>query len=122
MTAFSDAPPDDSLPQDALLILDLKKQHVSVNFENPSVTMGRDSKNRIVINHPKVSRVHARIELQKDTFVLTDQSTNGTYIHPNDGDAVVLKKGKQALEGDGIIYLGKAATPDSPNAIHYQIL
>jgi pSer/pThr/pTyr-binding forkhead associated (FHA) protein len=122
MTAFSDAPPDDSVPQDALLILDLQKQHVSVNYENPSVTMGRDSKNRIVINHPKVSRVHARIELQKDKFVLTDQSTNGTYIHPNDGDAVVLKKGKRALEGDGIIFLGKAATPDSPNAIHYQIL
>jgi hypothetical protein len=26
------------------------------------------------------------------------------------------------MKGDGIIYLGKTATPDSPNAIHYHIL
>lgn len=122
MAPFTDAPPDYSLPRDALLILDLQKQHVSVNYEQPRITLGRDSKNRIVIDHPKVSRVHARIEMRNDTFILTDQSTNGTHIHPYDGDAVVLKKENCKLEGDGIIYLGKASTTDSPNAIRYHTI
>ena len=114
--------PDDGLSRDALLILDLRKQHVSVNYEQPSITIGRAAKNRIVINHPKVSRIHARIDMTKDAFVLTDQSSNGTHIHPDEGDAVVLKKQKCELEGEGIIYVGKAATPDAPNAIHYHTL
>lgn len=119
---MTDSPPDMNSQTDALLVLDLEKQHVSVSYEQPNITMGRDSKNRIVVNHPKVSRIHARIELKKNAFVLTDQSSNGTHIHPSDGDAIVLKKDEWTLEGDGIIYLGKAATPDSPNAIHYHTL
>ena len=122
MVPSTESPTGDGLSRDALLILDLRKQHVSVNYEQPSITIGRDAKNRIVVNHPKVSRIHARIEMTKNAFVLTDQSSNGTYIHPADGDAVVLKKEKCELEGEGIIYVGKAATPDSPNAIHYHTL
>ena len=122
MAPSAQSPPDNGISRNALLILDLRKQHVSVNYEQPSITIGRDAKNRIVINHPKVSRIHARIDMTKNAFVLTDQSTNGTYIHPNEGDAVVLKKEKCELEGEGIIYAGKAATPDSPNAIHYHTL
>jgi adenylate cyclase len=122
MPPSSDPSADDRLSRDALLILDLPNQHVSVDCENPSVTLGRHANNRIVIDHPKVSRIHARIELRKDEFVLTDQSTNGTHVHPNGGDAVVLRKTKWTMKGDGIIYLGRTATPDSPNAIHFHIL
>lgn len=122
MPPFQAPSPDGNLPRDALLVLDLQNQHVSVDHENPNITLGRHAKNRIVIDHPKVSRIHARIELKKDVFILTDQSTNGTHVHPSGGDALVLRKEKWAMEGDGIIYLGKTATPDSPNAIHYHIL
>jgi adenylate cyclase len=122
MPTLPDPSADDRLSRDALLVLDLPNQDVSVDCDNPSVTMGRHAKNRIVIDHPKVSRMHARIEFQKNGFVLTDQSTNGTHVHPNDGDTFVLRKAKCTLKGDGIIYLGKTATPDSPTAIHYHIL
>ena len=119
---FTHAEPNPASPEDALLILDLRNQHVSVNYEQPSISVGRDLKNRIVINHPKVSRIHARIEMQTNRFTVTDQSTNGTYIHSDNGDAVVLKGQTCVLKGDGIIYLGKEATPDSQNAIRYHIL
>lgn len=122
MVSDTNTQANNGVVSDALLTLDLKKQHVSVNYEQPSITIGRDEKNRIVVNHPKVSRVHARIEMKDNAFLLTDQSTNGTHIHPNDGDAVVLEREKCILEGDGIIYLGKVATPDAPNAIHYHTL
>jgi len=122
MAPSAESSPDNSLPRDALLTLDLRKQHVSVNYEQPSITIGRDVKNRIVINHPKVSRIHARIEMTNRAFVLTDQSSNGTHIHPSDGDAVVLMKETYTLDGHGIIYLIKVASPDAPNAIHYHSL
>jgi hypothetical protein len=48
------------------------------------VTIGRGQANDIVIEHPLVSRRHARIERREDGFVLIDQhSTNGTYINGN---------------------------------------
>ncbi len=122
MPPFSDASPEERSQQEALLILDLQKQHISVNYENPTITMGRDAKNRIVVDHPKVSRIHARIELHKNGFILSDQSTNGTHVFPSGGEAFLLKKEKWTMEGDGIIYLGKAQTPDALNAIHFHIL
>ena len=107
---------------DALLILDLKDQHVSVSHEQPVITMGRDAKNRIVVKNPKVSRLHARIEMRKDKFILTDQSTNGTYICPTEGKAIHLRRDECPLEGDGMICLGKEVAPESPDAIHYYVV
>ena len=105
-----------------MLILDLEDQHVSVTFEQPSITIGRDSSNRIVVDHPKVSWFHARVELRDKRFILTDQSTNGTYVHPTGEKANKLSREEQCLNGDGIIYLGKASTPDAKVAIHYNVL
>jgi len=113
---------DNPSVRDALLILDLQDQHVSVNYEQPVITMGRDASNRIVVNHPKVSRLHARVELCKGHFNITDQSTNGTYICPTNSDTVILRRDEDRLEGDGIIYLGKEAKPDAPHAIHYHVI
>lgn len=49
---------------------------------NPSLTIGRDLSNRLPINHPAVSRFHAKIELQNSEFILTDlSSSNGTYLN-----------------------------------------
>ncbi|MGD9368545.1 MAG: FHA domain-containing protein [Desulfobacteraceae bacterium] len=107
---------------DKLLILDLRDQHVSVSHDQPMITMGRDAKNRIAIKNPKVSRLHARIEMRKDRFILTDQSTNGTYIYTTGRKSIHLRRDEYTLEGDGIIYLGKEVTPESPDAIHYHVI
>jgi pSer/pThr/pTyr-binding forkhead associated (FHA) protein len=50
-----------------------------------SYSMGRNSGNQQVLDYPKISREHARIERKgSDTFILRDlQSTNGTYIGGN---------------------------------------
>jgi adenylate cyclase len=107
---------------DALMILDRDDQHISISHDHPMVTMGRDESNRIVINHPKVSRLHARIEIRKDKFILVDQSTNGTYIHPHDGQMILLRQDEIHLRGEGIISLGQKAAQGSPAAIFYQAL
>lgn len=47
-----------------------------------TINIGRDPSNTIVLNHPMVSRFHARIVLQADKRLLYDLgSVNGTYIN-----------------------------------------
>jgi len=49
--------------------------------ESPLV-LGRDPRNAIVIDHPQVSRRHARITSRGDTWVIEDmESTNGTFVN-----------------------------------------
>jgi Tol biopolymer transport system component len=48
----------------------------------PSITIGRTSDNDIVLDDNMVSRHHARLDLQADTYVLTDLgSANGTWVN-----------------------------------------
>ncbi len=107
---------------DSLMILDFDDQHISVSHDRPVVTMGRDDSNRIVINHPKVSRLHARIEIRKDKFILVDQSTNGTYLHPKSGQMILLRRDEIPLVGEGIISLGQKPGQADPLTVYYQAL
>jgi hypothetical protein len=51
-------------------------------LDKPTLVLGRDPRNAIVVDHPQVSRHHARITRQKDVWVLEDlESTNGTWVN-----------------------------------------
>lgn len=67
------------------------------------VTLGRGESNSIVINSPKVSRNHARVEWSDNRFVVRDlDSSNGTFVNGQrvetmpwpleDGDEVTLER------------------------------
>ncbi len=46
------------------------------------LTVGRDPNNDIVINHPQVSRKHARVTRRGDVVIIEDVgSTNGTFVN-----------------------------------------
>ncbi len=109
----------EALAENIFLILDIEDKHICVNHEQPLVTLGRDPSNRIVINNPKVSRLHARIEMRRTKFILVDQSTNGTFILPQGGQLVHLRRDEIPLEGEGLINLGREATSDASMAIRY---
>jgi ABC transport system ATP-binding/permease protein len=49
----------------------------------PTITVGRDPGNDLTLDHPQISRFHARLELVPDgTLRVTDlNSTNGTFIN-----------------------------------------
>jgi len=49
----------------------------------PSLSIGKDSKNDVVISDPLVSRHHCIIELDADrgAIYVTDRSTNGTFLN-----------------------------------------
>jgi class 3 adenylate cyclase len=103
--------------------LELKRGDSIIKIDscNPSVTMGRQRKNDLVLNYKRISRFHARIEYRRGKFVLIDNSSNGTYIHLPDQNSVYIKRDETLLSGSGIISLGRQATPGSPGAIHFAV-
>ncbi|MEM7504962.1 MAG: FHA domain-containing protein, partial [Pseudomonadota bacterium] len=52
------------------------------------------------------SREHARVECRRGKFILTDQSTNGTYVQTEEGPAY-LRREELQIGGSGKIALGR---------------
>jgi adenylate cyclase len=86
-----------------------------------AVSMGRAEDNDVVIKGNLISRVHARIDMRRNRFVLTDESTNGTFIQRDNGEEVFVRRDSTELAGSGVIGMGRAATRGTPLAIEYHI-
>ena len=91
----------------------LKARTLEIGPDRASLRMGRGTENEFVVADPLVSRTHARIEYRHDRFVLIDQSLNGTYLRRQGMAEVALRREEIALEGSGLIGLGKTPA-DAP--------
>ena len=87
-----------------------------------SVTMGRADENDVTIKGNLISRVHARIELNKNRFVIVDESTNGTYVQRDDGEEIYVRRDSAQLTGSGLIGLGRVAARGTPLAVEYSFI
>jgi pSer/pThr/pTyr-binding forkhead associated (FHA) protein len=115
---------DDSLDArkiESRMELKFQGSTVHVDQNRPSVTLGRQNHNDVVVNDGRVSRSHARIEYRRGKFILIDQSTNGTFALIQGKKSVTLRRDEASLLGKGIIGLGREVTDESPVAIHYSI-
>jgi adenylate cyclase len=102
--------------------LSLKFQGTTVVLSDEgtrSVTLGRADENDVTIKGNLISRVHARIELNKTRFVITDESTNGTFVQRDDGEEVYVRRDSAQLTGSGLIGLGRVAARGTPLAVEY---
>jgi class 3 adenylate cyclase len=79
---------------------------VVVGRQRPRITLGRDQQNDIRIEADVVSRTHAEIALSGDRFVLTDRSTNGTYVYADNGPMLRVVREELVLASAGRIFLG----------------
>jgi DNA-binding winged helix-turn-helix (wHTH) protein len=71
-------------------------------------TLGRSDSCAVVLAHPIVSRLHARIELQHDRYLLFDAgSANGTFVN-----GARIEQGHQLSTGDTIWLGSEEATLD----------
>jgi len=107
--------------QNRCLELTVQNQTYEITRHVPRLKLGRQSQNDLVIRDKSVSRFHALIELKNDKFVLNDQSTNGTFVNPQEGKPYCVKQTEAYLEGTGVLWLGEDSGLDSPRAIHYRI-
>ena len=98
------------------------QNRILVDRERPILTMGRGVANHLIVDDPMVSRMHARIELQRNRFMLIDESTNGTFLKASKAAPIFLRRDIVQLEGEGFIGLGQKIVEDTPLAVRYRIL
>jgi predicted component of type VI protein secretion system len=66
-----------------------------------------------------ISRLHARVEISRDRFLLVDQSTNGSFVVTRQGDEQFVRRDSIPLHGEGVIGLGRIVQPGSAQAIYF---
>ena len=90
-----------------------------VDDRHSSITIGRAEDNDVVVKGNLISRIHARIEINRHKFVLVDQSTNGTFVQTDEGDEAFVRRDSLQIKGKGMIGLGKLPDQDSPETIRF---
>ena len=97
-----------------------------VNRARPMLQMGRDDNNDVVIVSLFASRIHARVQARDGHFVLTDLSTNGTFVltdeHSGAQSAELhLRRAEAMLVGRGWIGLGRNATTHGDHSVRFTL-
>jgi adenylate cyclase len=94
-------------------------QEVLVQDGRTNITMGRAEENDLVVKGNLISRLHARVEFNRNKFTLIDQSTNGTFVIGKDGEEAFVRRDSMQIRGEGLIGLGKAPDSNSSQVIRY---
>jgi class 3 adenylate cyclase len=103
----------------AVLSLRYRDQTVELKPESQPFTLGREAGNGLVIVADWVSRTHAMIEYKRGYFVLSDRSTNGTWVCLGEDDELRLNRDEIHLRKTGTISLGKGMALNSADLIHF---
>ena len=90
-----------------------------IDEQHASITIGRAEDNDVVIKGNLISRLHARIEISRNKFVLIDQSTNGTFVQTASGEESFVRRDSLQIKGQGTIGLGRLPEQDSPQTIRF---
>ena len=93
-----------------------------VNRTRPMLQMGRDDSNDIVIVSLFASRLHARVEERDGRFVLTDLSSNGTFLLVDESVSEIrLREEERVLSGRGRLGLGKSAALHGDHSVRFAL-
>jgi len=89
--------------------------------ESPSLTIGRGDQSDIQIESELASRNHACLGFQQTNFILTDQSTNGTFVQIDNDDEVFLHNEQIVLRSRGVISLGRHIRAGRGKLIYFKL-
>jgi class 3 adenylate cyclase len=92
-----------------VLTLTYRDKKVVRRRDRDSVTIGRDEHSGIQIEDDQASRLHCTIERRQDKFVLTDHSTNGTYVTVEGSPEVLVQREEINLGTKGKLAFGQPA-------------
>lgn len=101
-------------------ILSLQYDDETVKVEQGPLMLGRGSKSDLRIADSRVSRMHAVIERQRDSFMLTDSSTNGTYVQIGDEEVMFLHREQLRLHGTGTLSLGRHVEAEDAQLLRFE--
>ncbi len=90
-----------------------------IDVDTASYIIGRGKDCELVVLGDLISRYHSKIEHRRGKFIISDQSTNGTFIRSVEGQDVFLRREEFTLFGSGYISLGKKVDMADENLIHF---
>ena len=85
------------------------------------INIGRGTRSDIIIQQNEASRSHACLHYREPYFLLTDSSTNGTFIAPEYGECTHVVRREVILRGRGLIYPGAPPANESAASIEYEV-
>jgi class 3 adenylate cyclase len=104
--------------------LELTMLDVQADFKSYDlpITIGRSATASFVVNDPRVSREHVRVEWRNGGIVLTDTSSYGTWVRfQGEGNDLLLRRQELVLHGTGEIGLGAPFTDLSVPSVVFRI-
>ena len=119
-TMFGTPMPAMALKPSSALLLTHGDAKVRIDEINRRATLGRDRTCDLVINASFASRVHAVIEVRRGRYVLTDQSSNGTFVSDGRGEPLFLKRESTDLGAEGTISLGALPALASDGLVQFR--
>lgn len=92
------------------------------SFELP-IHIGRVRNVEFMVNDPRVSRTHARLEWRNGSVVLVDVSSYGSWIRFTgaNGADVLLRREECVLHGEGELALGASFADLSVPTVHFKV-
>ncbi len=94
----------------------------SINAGSPVLSFGRSDDNDVVLESESASRHHAAIELVKGRFMLSDFSTNGTYLLKESSALEFVRRESISLEQSGVLGFGFDPQDELRHAAEYRLV
>lgn len=116
LTKIKQVAPDNAITS---LRLGYRDHTTLFNSEDCPFSLGRAINNLFVVDSDTVSRRHVSIEFLRGRFVLSDKSTNGSYVYPDHGEEIYLRREQIPLWGKGRICLGAPETEPLDHTVEY---
>jgi adenylate cyclase len=102
------------------LILRYRGQVLELDASTHPFTLGRDATSSLIVDAEWVSRNHALIEYKRGYFVISDRSTNGTYVKLGEEDELRLHRDEVFLRKSGAISLGQTIALNPDHVLYFQ--
>lgn len=102
------------------VVLQYQGRSFTVAQQGNPFLIGRDASCQLVIPTTMASRQHASIEARRGKFVLTDRSTNGTFVVPEGGRPIHLRREEFVLQGSGWMSFGEQPRAGGDGTVRYE--
>lgn len=96
---------------------------VAFNLTDLPIKIGRVPEADFIVNDPRVSRMHATIDIRSGNYLLSDVSSYGTWVRFAGGDNIIMLRRQECLlHSDGEIAMGAPFTDFSTPTIGFKLV
>lgn len=104
------------------LHLSYKERAIELSSSLAKFTIGRELSNDLCIDGELISRQHVTIRFESGNFMISDHSTNGTWLSRTSGQLRALMRETRTLRDNGFFTLGNHPERGMEYAIIYKIV